>query len=194
MRSINKFAIDYPMLQDDKIRHGTLVLHDFKDIKPEWKLILHGKVIHSPVSKKHKDLKKGDTIYFHYLEADEDNMMDGMLFVDALKVFCYVRDGVIHTYNDFVLTVPAYPENTQKIDVDGKEITAFVGKSGLVEKIDIEHSKNLTRVLHCDDNTLGLNPDDVVIMRKSSDQFYKIEGRDMFPIPERDIVGKYSKW
>jgi len=191
MKSIHKFKIKYPKLQDDKLIHGTLQLHDSKEFKPEWKLILKGEVIENPISDNHEKLEKGDVIYFHYLEADEDNMVGETLFVSADKVFCYVRDGKIHTYGEFILTVPAYPENAEKIEVAGKEMNVILSKSGLVEKIDIKHSKKLTRVLYCDNNTLGIEAGDVVIMRQSSDQFYKIEGRDMFPIPPRDIIGKY---
>lgn len=193
MRSIHRFVIDYPRMQDDMIKHGTLELHDYKDIKPEWKLILWGKVIENPIHKKHQRLKKGDMIYFHYLEADEDNIVDDTLLVDARKVFCYVRDGQIYPYGNFLLTIPAYPDNTEKIEVDGKEINAIVGKSGLVEKVDIEHDKRLTKVMYSGTNDLGIQDEDMVIMTRSSDQFYKIEGKDMFPIPQEEIIGKYNK-
>lgn len=193
MTSKDRFVIEYPKMQEDTIKYGTLEIYDYKEIKPEWKLILHGKVLENPLSKKHQRLKKGDLIYFHYLEADEDNMIDGMLLVDAKRVFCYVRDGQIHPYGDYILTVPAYPENTEKIEVDGKEITAIIGKSGLVEKVDIKHDKRLTKVVYAGENDLGIDSGDMVIMTRSSDQFYKIEGKDMFPIPKQEIVGKFCE-
>jgi hypothetical protein len=189
MKCKDSFVIDYPERFDNKHRHGTLELISDVDFEPDWKKILKGEVLENPLSDKHQKLEKGDIIYFHYLIAEEEYMYEDKLMVPCDSVFCYVRNREIFPYNEYILTEPAYPEESEAIDVDGKTIQAIVGKSGLVEKVDIQYDKRVTKVVYSQDK-FKVKPKDMVIMTSYSDQSYEIEGRNLFPIPYEEIVGK----
>jgi hypothetical protein len=189
MKCKDSFVIDYPERFDNKHRHGTLELISDVDFEPDWKKILKGEVLENPLSDKYQKLEKGDVIYFHYLIAEEEYMHEDKLMVPCESVFCYVRNGDIFPYGEYVLTEPAYPEESEAIEVDGKTIQAIVGKSGLVEKVDIQYDKRVTRVVYSQ-SKFEVEPKDMVIMTSHSDQSYDIEGRNLFPIPYEEIVGK----
>lgn len=194
MKATDSFIVDYPQTLKDRIQYGSLNLYNYRKIKEEWNRILHGKVIENPMSNKFRHLQKGDLIYFGYLVPEPHNIIDGgMLKVPARNVHCYVRDGKIHTYGDVVLTEPAYPDDTEEVDVAGKKIRAQVSKkSGLVVKTDIKYSKKLTRVCHVAENEMGIEEGDMVVMTRNSDQRYEIEGKWYFVIPYEEIIAKYT--
>lgn len=188
MKCKDSFVIDYPEQFENHHKHGDLILLSDTNFNPEWKKILYGDVLENPLNIKHKQLQKGDRIYFHYLISEDEYMHEGKLLVPVDAVFCYVRDGKIYPYGEYVLGKPAYPENTTEIEVDGKKIQTIIGKSGLVEKVDIQHDKRLTKIVYSQDE-FEIKAGDMAIMTHASDQFYKIEGEDMFPIPYEELLG-----
>ena len=192
LKAKNCFFIEYPQMHNDKIRYGTLELHDYTDIKPEWKLILHGEVISVPEGFTYdwdQDIKIGDRIYFKYNVANPNNIteIDGKKYlrVDAFGIFAYVRDGKIYPFGDYSLSKAMFEEH-DTVEVEGKEVKGkMVGGLFLVK--DIQHDKRLTKIAYT--NSDDFSAGDTVLMDRSCDQEYIVEGQKFFVIENRDILG-----
>lgn len=185
MEGVNHFIVNYPVKVRPERTYGTLTIIEDQHTKKEWKYILNGEVIGTPVN---SEIKEGDKVYFDYKVPEGDNVFDGKIKVHTSEVFCYVRDGVIHTFNDYILSEACYPIDSTEVEVDGKKVQVRM-KNGLVTEIGIKHDKKLTRVCHVADGH-GFSANDVVVMTHFSDQEYEVEGKWYFVIPVSEIVAK----
>ena len=199
MKTNNCFFIEYPKKHEDDIRHGSLILHNYTSIKPEWKLILHGKVIGIPARFDYEfdqEIIEGDTIYFDYLQVQESNMVEidgkNYLRVDAFKTFAYVRDGVINAFGRYVIGSAIWDEH-EVVEVNGKEIRVKT-KGNLVIGTEIKYDKRTVNIDYVSKmgEELGLQSGDKAIMLDYCDQKYKIEGKEYFVIEVENIIGKYT--
>jgi co-chaperonin GroES (HSP10) len=193
--------VDYPSTFEETIETKTgLILTKVNDYKPEWHAILHGEVL-TPPSKTRMDqeLILGDKIYFHYLAADEEQIIKHpdsgrrVLRVPEGSVFCIIRDGKIIPYGGHVLAKPIYSEDIKEIEVEGKKIMARMSASGLVTSTEVSYVKNSSTVHFIAENDLGVNPGDVVVMDNHSHNEYEIEGETYHIYEERDMLCIISK-
>lgn len=188
MKGLKHIIIDYPEMVRKERKHGTLTIIEDQHTKKEWKYILDGKVIAE--SKDLPEICIGDTIYFKYIVPENDNRFDGKMKVPVEDIFCYVREGQIFTCNNFVLTEPYYPSDTEDVEVDGHIIKAKV-QSGLVTKIGVKYDKKVTKVMFAPSDA-DFVPGDLVVMTAFSDQEYEIEGKWYFPIEVDEIIAKLN--
>jgi co-chaperonin GroES (HSP10) len=200
MKTPNFIWIKYPKQLENTIQHGSLILDFVPHYKPEWHSILKGEA-HSIPEKNDLGivdiLIPGDTIYFHYLSADEENMHkeDGVnyLRIPMHKIFCYVRDGKIIPYGGHVLAKSVFDEDVEEVEVDGKKIPAKLSKSGLVTSLDVSFRENLSKVCYIGqplewDEPLEVVPGDIVIMEQLSHHKNIIENIEYFVFSQSDIL------
>lgn len=200
MNTPNHIWILYPKMLENTIQSGNLILDFVPDYHPEWNLILKGDVHSVPEKNDFRITDKlalGDTVYFHYLISDEENMIkeDGKnyLRIPMDKVFCYVRDGKITPYGGYVLAKSVFDNDVEEVDVDGKKIPARVAPSGLVTSLDVSFKINLSKVCYIGqpldgDELLEVSPGDVVVMEKMAQHKYKIENIEYFVFHQEDIL------
>jgi len=192
--------VEYPKMFKDTIETKTgLILAKVNDYKPEWNAILHGIVFTPPSKTKiRQEIFPGDKIYFHYLSADEQEMMihpeNGrkMLRVPESSIFCIVRNGEIIPFGGHVLAKPIYSEDIKEIDVDGKKIMARVSDSGLVTSTEVSYIKNSSKVCYIGDSLngedLGVKAGDTVVMEINSHKEYEIEGENYHIYEQTDML------
>jgi co-chaperonin GroES (HSP10) len=188
MKGLKHIIIDYPEMVRKERKHGTLTIIEDQHTKKEWKYILHGKVIAE--SDDLPEIRIGDTVYFKYLVAEDNNQFDSKMKVPFEEIFCYVREGQIFTCNNYVLTEPYYPNDTEDVEVDGHVIKAKV-EGGLVTKIGVKYDKKVTKVMFAPNNA-DFVPGDLVVMSSFSDQEYEIEGKWYFAIESNEIIAKLN--
>jgi co-chaperonin GroES (HSP10) len=192
--------VEYPKMFEDTIETKTgLILSKVNDYKPEWHAILHGMVFTPPTKTKIKqEILPGDKIYFHYLAADEEEIMTHpdngrkMLRVPESSIFCIVREGKIIPYGGHVFAKPMYSDDIQEVEVGGKKIMARVSASGLVTSTQVSFIKNSTVVKYIgeslDGEDLGVRPGDTVVMEVNSHKEYEIEGEKYHVFEQSDIL------
>jgi len=210
MRTPNHCWVRYPQQLENKISHGSLILDFDPSFHPEWNLILKGVVHSAPETNdfgiqeklfEDWDFLPGDTIWFHYLAADEENMIkengENYLRVPMNQIFCYVRSGKITCYGGYVLAKSIFDDDVEQVEVEGKMIPAKLSVSGLVTDLDISFRENLSKIVHIGlplegEEELGVVPGDVVVMEKCSHHKYKIENEDYFVFHQEDILATYE--
>lgn len=203
MKTPNHVWVKYPKMFNETIETKSgLILSKINDYKPEWHAILHGEVavLAPKISDDFRiqdEIQLGDRVYFHYLVANPDNILeeDGEKFlrVPIYKIFCLVRDGVIIPYGGFVLAKPVYSCDISEIDVDGKKIVAKLSASGLVTTTEVSYNKNMSIIHHIgkplrDAPDLEVAPGDKVMMHKNSHQEYEIEGEKYHIYEQQDLL------
>ena len=208
MKTPNHIWVKYPKMFNETIETKSgLILSKINDYKPEWNAILNGEVAvlapHiSPTLGIDDEILIGDRVYFHYLVADEENILEEggekYLRVPVYKIFCLVRAGKIIPYGGHVLAKPVYSDDIQDVDVDGKKVMAKVTKSGLVTEVNVGYIKNSSEVFHIGkplkgEPELGVEPGDIVVMDKHSHNEYEIEGETYHIYEQRDLLCITSK-
>lgn len=200
MHTPNHVWIKYPKMLEDKIQHGSLILDFDPSYKPEWNSILHGEVFSVPEKNDFRiqdKLQVGDKVYFHYLEADEENMLEedgnNYLKIAMNNIFCYVRDGKIIPYGGYVLSKSIYDDDVEQVEVDGAIIPAKLSKSGLVVDIDIDHRENFSKIHYiglplAGEETLDVSIGDVVAMESQCHHKYEIEGIEYFVFHQEHLM------
>ena len=206
MRTKNHIWVLYPQQFENKAQHGSLTLYLDTSYSPEWHSILKG-VVHSVPETNDFGIQEkliedwefvvGDTIYFKYLVADEENMLkeggENFLRVPMNDIFCYVRKGQIFTYGGHVLAKSIFDDDVEQVEVEGKMIPAKLSKSGLVTDLDISFRENLSKIAYIGlplegDEELDLAPGDVVVMESHCHHKYIIEGAEYFVFHQQNIM------
>lgn len=210
MRTKNYVWVRYPKQFENTIQHGSLTLYLDSSYSPEWHSVLHGVVHSAPETNDFGIQEKliedwefvvGDTIWFHYLASDEDQMHkengENYLRVPMNQIFCYVRSGKITCYGGYVLAKSIFDDDVEQVEVEGKMIPAKLSTSGLVTDLDISFRENLSKVVHIGlplkgEEELGVVPGDIVVMDKMNHHRYKIENVDYFVFHQSEIMAKYE--
>jgi len=206
----NHVWVRYPKQLENKISHGSLILDFDPSFHPEWNLILKGVVHSAPETNDFGIQEKliedwefvvGDTIYFHFLIADEENMIkengENFLRVPMNQIFCYVRENKITCYGGYVLAKSIFDDDVEQVEVEGKMIPAKLSASGLVVDLDISFRENLSKIVHIGlplqgEEELGVVPGDIIVMESQNHHKYTIEGIDYFVFHQSDIIAQYE--
>ena len=191
MQAIKRRAIveiDKPYENEVELEGGTTLVYDHK-FNPTLNARIYGTVVAiAPSLSFAEELRLGDTLYFHY-NVVEDSHIDGDLYnVEEDRIFCYVRDGVIHLVNDWALLEP-YEEHNDIVEVQGKRVRARMRGDlviGLQEKTSAEYAK----VAHIGRNDKGVEQGDIVIMEPHFEFKNTIEGKEYFCSKTKHIIGR----
>lgn len=144
----------------------------------------------------------GDTVYFHYNCLLTDTNFWGytedyqlIYRIHYSQMFCYVRDGVIHMINNYVLVSEYFDGDIEDIDVNGVLIKAKL-KGNLVIQIHEKPKYLLGRMEHIGP---GIGPylrsenlrGEVILYAIGSEFENTIEGVKYLVMRHQDIVAVY---
>ena len=190
MQAIKRRAIveiDKPYENEVELEGGTKLVYDHS-FNPTLNARIYGTVVAvAPSLSFANELEIGDTLYFHY-NVVEDSHIDGDLYnVEEDRIFCYVRDGVIHPVNDWAMLEP-YEEHNDIVEVEGKRVRARM-KGNLVIGLQEKTSAEYAIVAHIGTNEKGLKQGDIVVMEPHFEFKNTIEGKEYFCSKVKHIIG-----
>lgn len=153
-----------------------------------------------------KDVRLGDTIYFHFNSIDEDTRIeigeDYYYQISYDQIICIVRDGEIIMVGGRILVRPYFDKDIQDIDHLGGKIKVKTTASGLVSTVigwDVEskdgHHLNKGTLAHISHEAVGDMPlpikaGDTVYFETDSDWENWIEDKMYFVMRQEDLILK----
>jgi len=151
-------------------------------------------------------IKKGDTVYFHYLTLEDPNNFlgstkGGLLYKVAVNyIFCSLRGDNIIMHNGYVLGKPYYGEGWEEVMVDGKVVAGKVSPTGLITETKDKPLDNVAKISVIGNavrvrgrDKLPLNrervkPGSIALLMPNCDFENEIEGEAYWVFQQKDIV------
>jgi len=145
-----------------------------------------------------RDLRVGDTIYFHY-NAIRSNRpqykfeVDGEIYYQFFYdfVFLRIRDGVITPMNDRALCTAIWEDpDLEEIEIEGKKQRVKISEGGIITQINVAHNDKKATLVAVDPYHQEVYEEAIgktILYDKHADFEIEVEGQKYFTMLLEDI-------